>query len=76
MLIGWVITFVLFALLCVIILTSEFLLLYLFQILREFFSVFDVDPDHYLREGLCGNQTINFLFAVFYPDLHIILTLL
>ena len=55
-LMGWVITFV-FAFLHVIILTSGFLLLYLFQILREFFSVFDVDPDHHLGEGLCGNQT-------------------
>ena len=38
--------------------------------------MFDVDPDHHLGEGLCGNQTFDFLFAVFYPDLHIILTLL
>ena len=68
---GWVITFV-FAFLHVIILTSGFLLLYLFQILREFFSVYDVDPDHHLGEGLCGNQTFDFLFAVFYPNLHII----
>ena len=70
MLMGWVITFVL-AFLHVIILTSEFLVLYLFQILREFFSVFDVDYDHHLWEGLCGNQTFRFLFAVFYPNLHI-----
>ena len=70
-----VFTFVLFALVRVIILTSGFLLLY-FQIFREFFSVFNVDSDHHLGKGLRGNQTFNFFFAVFFPDLHIILTLL
>ena len=47
-------TFVLFALLRVIILTSGFLLLYLSQIFREYFSVFDVDLDHHLGESLLG----------------------
>ena len=47
----------------VIILTTEFLLLYLFQIPREFFSMFDVDPDHDLGESLCGNQTFDFFIC-------------